>query len=43
MPNIICLHLLPSMFSSKNEGTISVNARLIFARKPFGGSLVTCI
>lgn len=43
MPNIICLHFLPSIFSSKNEGVISVNALLIFARKPFGGSLVTWI
>lgn len=41
MPNIICLHFCPSIFSSKYEGVISVKARLIFARKPFGGSLVT--
>lgn len=43
MPKIIFLHFLPRIFSSKNVAVISVNARLIFARSPFGGSLVTQI
>lgn len=38
---MIFLQILPKIFSSKNDGVISVKALLIFARRPLGGSFVT--